>query len=67
MSEDMNDMGDKAKGSPSRFRSTAILAILAPLALLAACAQEPPPPPPPAQAAPPAAAPAPAPVRPARG
>jgi hypothetical protein len=49
----------------SLLRKAAMVAILAPVALLAACAQEPAPPP--AQPAPPAAAPAPAPVPPARG
>lgn len=43
------------------FRRSALLAVLAPMLLLAACAQEPPPP------APAPVAPAPAPVPPARG
>ena len=44
-------------------RKAAMAAILAPMVLLAACAQEPPPPPAPM----PAPAPAPAPIPPARG
>jgi hypothetical protein len=62
----MMDNDAKAKTRSSLFRKALIAAVLAPAALLAACAQEPPPPPPP-QPAPPAAAPAPAPVPPARG
>jgi hypothetical protein len=47
------------------FRGAALVAILAPFALLAACAEPPPPAPAPVYVAPPA--PAPAPVPPARG
>lgn len=47
-------------------RKAAMAAILAPAAMLAACAQEPPPPAP-VQAAPPSPTPAPAPVPRARG
>jgi len=50
----------------SLFRSAAMVAVVAPVALLAACAETPPPPAPaPVYVAPPA--PAPAPVPPARG
>jgi uncharacterized lipoprotein YajG len=56
----------KNVASRSLFRSATVVAIVAPLALLAACAEPPPPPPPaPVYVAPPA--PAPAPVPPARG
>ncbi len=48
-------------------RNAALVAVLAPVLLLGACAQEPPPPPAPGQAAPPAPPPAPAPVPRARG
>lgn len=48
------------------FRGMALMAVVAPLGLLAACS-EPPPPPAPVVVAPPAPAPAPAPVPPARG
>lgn len=51
------------------FRNAAMLAIMVPVALLAACSQPQPAPPPaqPVQAAPPPPAPPPAPVPPARG
>ncbi len=50
------------------LRSAALLAVVAPVFALAACADKPPPPPPaPVEAAPPAPPPPPAPVPPARG
>lgn len=56
----------KAMTRKSLFRTAAMVAILAPAAMLAGCAQEPPPPAP-MQVAPPAPPPAPAPVPRARG
>ncbi len=51
------------------FRNAALFAVLAPVALLAACSQPQPPPPAPVpvEAAPPPPAPPPAPIPPARG
>jgi hypothetical protein len=61
----MTDTSSKVMTRHTLLRKAAMAAVLAPVAMLAACAQEEPPPAP--QAAPPPPAPAPAPVPRARG